>query len=60
MKKMLLGVFALVAMTISSCIKVNFEETINNTTSGGSNSSDPQDPATNGGIIQGILNKSYY
>jgi hypothetical protein len=60
MKKMLLGVLAVTAITISSCIKVNFEETINNTTSGGSNASDPQDPAANGGIIQGILNKSYY
>jgi hypothetical protein len=60
MKKMLLGVIAIAAITVSSCIKVNFEETINNTTSGGSNTSDPQDPATNGGIIQGILNKSYY
>jgi hypothetical protein len=60
MKKILLGLFSIAMLVFSSCIKVNFEETINNTTGGGTASSDPQDPATNGGIIQGILNKSYY
>ncbi|MFN5022015.1 MAG: T9SS C-terminal target domain-containing protein [bacterium] len=60
MKKILLGLFSIAMLSFSSCIKVNFEETINNTTGGGTASSDPQDPATNGGIIQGILNKSYY
>ncbi len=60
MKKILLGLFSIAMLAFSSCIKVNFEETINNTTGGGTATSDPQDPATNGGIIQGILNKSYY
>lgn len=60
MKRVLLAVIAITMFSVSSCIKVNFEETVNNTTGGGSASSDPQDPATNGGIIQGILNKSYY
>ncbi|MEN9950564.1 MAG: hypothetical protein RLY85_1316, partial [Bacteroidota bacterium] len=30
MKKMLLGVMAITLFAVSSCIKVNFEETINN------------------------------
>lgn len=60
MKKILLGLFSIAMLAFSSCIKVNFEETINNTTGGGTATSDPQNPATNGGIIQGILNKSYY
>ena len=60
MKRIFLGVLTIVLFTVSSCIKVNFDETINNTTSGSTGSTDPQDPATNGGIIQGIVNKSYY
>jgi len=60
MKRIFLGVLTIVLFTVSSCIKVNFDETINNTTSGSTGSTDPQDPATNGGIIQGIINKSYY
>ena len=60
MKRIFLGVLTIVLFTVSSCIKVNFDETINNTTSGITGSTDPQDPATNGGIIQGIINKSYY
>jgi len=60
MKKILLGLFSIAMLSFSSCIKVNFEETINNTTGGGTATSDPQNPASNGGIIQGILNKSYY
>ncbi len=60
MKRVFLAIVAITLFSVSSCIKVNFEETVNNTTGGGTVSSDPQDPATNGGIIQGILNKSYY
>jgi len=60
MKKILLGLFSIAMLSFSSCIKVNFEETINNTTGGGTVGTDPQDPAKNGGIIQGILNKSYF
>lgn len=60
MKRVFLAVFAIIMFSVSSCIKVNFEETVNNTTGGGNASADPQDPAANGGIIQGILNKSYY
>ena len=60
MKKILFGLFSIAMFSFSSCIKVNFEETINNTTGGGTVGTDPQDPAKNGGIIQGILNKSYF
>lgn len=60
MKKILFGLFSIAMLSFSSCIKVNFEETINNTTGGGTVGSDPQNPVTNGGIIQGILNKSYF
>lgn len=60
MKRILFGVMAVVLFSVSSCIKVNFEETINNTTSGATNSNDPQNPTTNGGIIQGIITKSYF
>ena len=60
MKQILFGALAMLMISASSCLKVNFEETINNTNGGGSANTDPQDPATNGGVIQGILNKSYY
>ena len=60
MKRIFLGVLTIVLFTVSSCIKVNFDETINNTTGGNVGATDTQDPATNGGIIQGIINKSYY
>lgn len=60
MKKILFGALAMLMISASSCLKVNFEETINNTNGGGDGNTDPQDPVTNGGIIQGILNKSYY
>jgi len=59
MKKILLGLFSIAMLAFSSCINVNFEETIYNTTGGGTATTDPQDPATNGGINQGILNTSY-
>jgi hypothetical protein len=59
MKKILFGALAILMISASSCLKVNFEETVNNT-NGGTGATDPQDPATNGGIIQGILNESYY
>jgi len=35
MKKILFGLFSIAMFSFSSCIKVNFEETINNTTGGG-------------------------
>jgi hypothetical protein len=60
MKKIIFAVLTLSILVFSACLKVNFEETINNTTGGSSVSKDPQDPSTNGGIIQGIINKSYY
>ena len=60
MKRIVLGLMAFTLLSLSSCIKVNFDETINNNSTGGGTSADPQDPAANGGIIQGILTKSYY
>ncbi len=57
MKKMLFGAMAAALIIISSCVKVDFNENI--TQGGGSGNTDPQDPVTNGGFIQGILNKSY-
>lgn len=61
MKKIILGVLAINLFAITSCLKVNFEEVVNNTTTAPTNApTDPQDPATNGGVIQGIINKSYY
>ncbi len=60
MKKILMGLMAISLLSLTSCLKVNFEETINNNNTGGNTAADPQDPALNGGIIQGILNKSYY
>jgi hypothetical protein len=60
MKRIVLGLMAFTMLTLSSCIKVNFDETINNNNTGGGNAADPQDPAANGGLIQGIINKSYY
>jgi hypothetical protein len=60
MKRVFLGILAIALFSTSSCIKVNFEENITNNGSGGTNTSDPQDPAQNGGVIRGIINKSYY
>jgi hypothetical protein len=60
MKRVFLGILAIALFSTSSCIKVNFEENITNNGSGGTNTSDPQDPAQNGGVITGIINKSYY
>ena len=61
MKRIIIGAIVLNFLALTSCIKVNFEEVINNTTTAPSNvPTDPQDPATNGGVIQGIINKSYY
>lgn len=60
MKRISFFLLAIALLGLHSCIKVNFEETINNTNSGTGNASDPQDPVTNGGIIQGILTKSYF
>ncbi len=59
MKKISLLLLTIAFLGLYSCIKVNFEETINNTNTGGTNLSDPQDPARNGGVIQGIITKSY-
>jgi len=56
MKKILFGTLVLSVVAISSCIKVDFNETINQGSGGGG--TDPQDPVTNGGIIQGIYNRS--
>jgi hypothetical protein len=57
MKKLLFGTLAIIIITVSSCVKVNFEE---NVTQGGGNSgcTDQQDPLCNGGVLQGIYNKS--
>jgi hypothetical protein len=60
MKRVFLGILTIALFSTSSCIKVNFEENITNNGSGGTNTSDPQDPAQNGGVIRGIINKSYY
>jgi len=60
MKRIVFGLVTLMMLASASCIKVNFQETINNNGTGGGGTTDPQDPATNGGVIQGILNKSYY
>jgi hypothetical protein len=60
MKRLVYGMLALVMFANGSCIKVDFTENITNNSSGGGGATDPQDPATNGGVIQGILNKSYF
>ena len=60
MKRLFLGLMTAALFSQSSCIKVDFTENITNNSGGNATTSDPQDPATNGGIIQGILNKSYY
>jgi hypothetical protein len=59
MKRIILSVLALAVFGLSSCLKVNFEEYITNN-NGGSSATDSQDPATNGGVIQGILTKDYF
>ena len=60
MKRIIQGLLVIALFSAPACIKVNFNETINNTGSGNTGNNDPQDPAQNGGVIQGILNKSYY
>jgi hypothetical protein len=60
MKRIIIGVLAITLLTTGSCIKVDFNETINNTGTGGTGTTDPQDPATNGGVLQGIFSKSYF
>ena len=60
MKRIILSVLALAVFGLSSCLKVNFEEYITNNNGGSSTATDTQDPATNGGVIQGILTKDYF
>jgi len=60
MKRVILGLMTVCSLSLGSCIKVNFEEQITNNNGGGTSATDPQDPATNGGVIQGILTKDYY
>ena len=61
MKRIVHGLMAsLLLMGAGSCIKVDFTENITNNTTAGGGTNDPQDPASNGGVIQGIINKSYY
>ena len=60
MKRIILSVLALAVFGLSSCLKVNFEEYITNNNGGSSAATDSQDPATNGGVIQGILTKDYF
>ncbi|MEY3946106.1 MAG: hypothetical protein RJB03_812 [Bacteroidota bacterium] len=60
MKRVILGLIAVCSLSLGSCIKVNFEEQITNNNGGGTGATDPQDPVTNGGVIQGILTKDYY
>ncbi|MDX2047983.1 MAG: hypothetical protein SFU87_14425 [Chitinophagaceae bacterium] len=56
MKKMLFGAMAASLIAVSSCVKVNFNEEINQ--GGGGGCTDAQDPLCNGGVLQGIYNKS--
>jgi hypothetical protein len=60
MKRIVHGLLAIVLITAGSCIKVDFQENITNNNTSGTTTKDPQDPASNGGVIQGIINKSYY
>jgi|LakMenEpi03Aug12_release.lakeMendotaPanAssembly.Ray.scaffolds.fasta_scaffold04656_10 hypothetical protein len=60
MKRIILSVLVLAVFGLSSCLKVNFEEYITNNNGGSSAATDSQDPATNGGVIQGILTKDYF
>jgi hypothetical protein len=60
MKRLVYAMLAIASVTSGSCIKVDFTENITNNNSGGGGATDPQDPATNGGVITGIINKSYY
>ncbi|MFZ9331383.1 MAG: hypothetical protein ACO23W_02920 [Chitinophagaceae bacterium] len=60
MKRIILSVLVLSVFGLSSCLKVNFEEYITNNNGGSSAATDSQDPATNGGVIQGILTKDYF
>jgi hypothetical protein len=60
MKRLVYSMLAVAMITSASCIKVDFTENITNNNSGGGGGTDPQDPAANGGVIQGIINKSYY
>lgn len=61
MKRIVHGMLAiLLLIQAGSCIKVDFTENITNNTTAGGGTKDPQDPASNGGVIQGIINKSYY
>lgn len=57
MKRILFGALAVSALTFSSCVKVNFEENITQG-GGGSGCTDVQDPLCNGGVLQGIYNRS--
>ena len=60
MKRLVYSMLAVALITSASCIKVDFTENITNNSTGGGGGTDPQDPAANGGVIQGIFNKSYY
>ena len=60
MKRLVYAMLAIVSVTTGSCIKVDFTENITNNNSGGGGATDPQDPATNGGVIQGIIVKDYF
>ncbi|MFZ9239599.1 MAG: hypothetical protein ACO22R_00550 [Chitinophagaceae bacterium] len=60
MKRIILSVLVLSVFGLSSCLKVNFEEYITNNNGGSSAATDSQDPATNGGVIQGILTNDYF
>jgi hypothetical protein len=59
MKKILFGALTVSIIAFSSCLKVTFEENLTQGGGGGTGGcTDAQDPTCNGGVLQGIYNKS--